>query len=87
MSREAGAIQKNRDKESFGISFVPCTYLAGSTSWSNAQLRCKSLEDDDGTLLYEVTDEAAGFVVRCDTIVVPTYDLTFAREWSRELAG
>jgi hypothetical protein len=79
--------RQDRDSESFGISFVTCLYLAGPISWSHAQLRCRSCEDADGTLLYEVADEAVGFVVRCDTIVVPTYDLAFAHEWSRELAG
>jgi len=78
---------RSGQREEFGISFVACLYLAGPTFWSNAQLRCNSLEDSDGGLLYEVADEAAGFVVRCDTIVVPTHDLMFAYEWSRQLAG
>lgn len=81
------AIGKNHQSEAFGISFVSCVYLAGPTFWTRVQLRCKSIEDSDGELLYEVTDVAAGFVVRCDTIVIPTYDLTFACEWSRQLAG
>lgn len=71
-------IGKSRQREAFGISFVTCVYLAGPTFWTNVQLRCKSIEDSESGLLYEVTDMAAGFVVRCDTIVVPTYDLTFA---------
>lgn len=79
--------RQNRDSESFGVSFVTCLYLAGPTFWSNAQLRCTFLEDADGALLYEVADQAAGFIVRCDTIVVPTYDLTFAHEWHRQPAG
>ena len=76
-----------RSSESFGISFVTCLYLAGPTFWSNAQLRCKAVEDSDGALLYEIADQAVGFTVRCDTIVVPAYGLTFAHEWSRQLAG
>lgn len=79
--------RQSRDSESLGISFVTCLYLAGPTFWSNAQLRCMSFEDADGALLYEVADQAAGFIVRCDAIVVPTYDLTFAHEWNRQLAG
>lgn len=78
---------KDHQSEAFGIWFVTCLYLAGPTFWSNAQLRCRSLEESDGGLLYEVADEAAGFVVRCDSIVVPTHGLTFAKEWSRQLAG
>lgn len=68
------------DGESLGISFVTCLYLAGPTAWTNLQLRCSFVEDADGALLYEVADRAVGFIVRCDTIVVPTHDLTFAHE-------
>ncbi len=71
---------RSGQRETFGISFVTCLYLAGPTFWSNAQLRCRALKDSEGGLLYEVGDEAAGFVVRCDTIVVPTHDLAFAYE-------
>jgi hypothetical protein len=78
---------RSGQREAFGISFVTCLYLSGPTFWSNAQLRCRSLEDSDGGLMYEVVDEAAGFVVRCDTIVVPTYDLMFAYELPRQFAG
>jgi hypothetical protein len=86
-SRFVLAIRRRQPEgEALGISFVTCLYLAGPISWTNAQLRCTSVEDADGTLLYEVADRAAGFVVRCDSIVVPTYGLTFAHEWDRQLA-
>lgn len=74
-------------KDAFGIWFVTCLYLAGRTSWSDLRLRCTSIDDAGSNLLYEIADVAAGFVVRCDSIVVPTHDLTFAHEWSRKLAG
>lgn len=77
----------DREHKTFGISFVACLYLAGPTFWNNAQLRCRSLDDPNSGLLYEVADEAARFVVRCDSIVVPTLDLTFAYEWSLDLAA
>jgi hypothetical protein len=86
-SRFVLAVRRQKpDSESLGISFVTCVYLAGPTAWTKMQLRCTSLEDADGALLYEIADRAVGFVVRCDTIVVPTYDLTFAHEWHRQLA-
>lgn len=82
------AIRRQKpESQTLGISFVTCLYLAGPTFWTNTQLRCTSVEDADGALLYEVADRAAGFIVRCDTIVIPTYDLTFAHEWHRQLAG
>lgn len=72
--------KKSEPSRAFGISFVTCLYLAGPTSWNNIRLRCTSLEDADGHLLYEISDVAAGFVVRSDSIVIPAYDLTFAYE-------
>jgi len=86
-SRFVLAVRRQKPvSESLGISFVTCVYLAGPTAWTNMQLRCTSLEDADGALLYEIADRAVGFIVRCDTIIVPTYDLTFAHEWHRQLA-
>ena len=77
---------EGRPADALGVSFVTCMYLAGPTFWSGMRLRCKSVEDINGALMYEVADLAAGFVVRCATIVSPTHNLTFADEWSRELA-
>lgn len=71
-------ISRTQQSEKFGISFAPCLYLAGPTFWSNARLRCKSIEDSEGQILFEVADEAVGFVVRCGAIIVPTFNLTLA---------
>ena len=48
-----------------GLSLFYCTYLAGPVRWRPAALVIRSRRRDDGSVGYELCDEAAGFVAHC----------------------
>jgi len=46
----------------FGIGLSRCTYISGMISWDNASL---SIIYDESNLLYIISDEKSGFLVKC----------------------
>lgn len=52
-------------REPVGLALFYCTYMSGPTRWFNSELEPSVWVQPDGVAGLELTDEAAGFVVRC----------------------
>src|SRR4051794_182946 len=53
------------EKESVGLALFYCSYLAGPVRWNSSDLELSVSPQSDGEAGLELTDKAAGFIVRC----------------------
>lgn len=63
-------LSRNDEPEVLFVVGTGCESIAGPFSWSEASISVSSSVNPAGEAVFDITDQAAGFVLRCSSVTL-----------------